>query len=297
MKYKMYFLLRKCLRFAIRVYKPSISRTARITKYIDKNMKGIEVAPYHSPIAPKKDGFNCLSMDIFDTETLLKNAKVDPYEDLSDRIHRIESVDIVSSAVDIEEAINARGELGSFDYIISSHNFEHLPNPIKFLQGCGAVLKPGGVLSMAIPNRRKTFDFARPVSTTTDFLYAYHENQQQPSPYNVFDFRSSYVAGFPDQLQYSNQLTEAYDELKTALKDSNPAYKDCHVMVFTLQSFLLIITECILLKLIPFSILEIEDNNEFEFYVHLKNTGYNQSSESINHHLMNRAKIAARAFR
>jgi hypothetical protein len=51
------------------------TRAALLLKFIDKNMKGIEIAPFHRPIAPKSQGFNCLSLDIFDTQALKERAR------------------------------------------------------------------------------------------------------------------------------------------------------------------------------------------------------------------------------
>lgn len=45
---------------------------------ISRHMKGIEIAPYHRPIAPKSQGYNCLTLDIFDTNTLRERASRDP---------------------------------------------------------------------------------------------------------------------------------------------------------------------------------------------------------------------------
>lgn len=49
-----------------------------LLKGISKSMHGIEIAPWHNPVASKKSGYNVLSLDIFDTETLLKRASSDP---------------------------------------------------------------------------------------------------------------------------------------------------------------------------------------------------------------------------
>ena len=149
-----------------------MDRREQIAKHISREMRGIEIAPWHSPIVPKREGYNCVTLDFFDTATLHQRAKDDPQVN-DTLLERIEDVDIVGSAVDIKSLVEARGELGAFDYIISSHNFEHLPNPVKFLQGCSEVLKPDGMLSMAVPDKRGCFDYFKPYSTTADFVEAY----------------------------------------------------------------------------------------------------------------------------
>jgi 3-dehydroquinate dehydratase len=55
-------------------------------------------------------------------------ATNDPHITAEQRVS-IEDVDIVGSSIAIGDLVEARGETGTFDYIVSSHNFEHLPEP------------------------------------------------------------------------------------------------------------------------------------------------------------------------
>lgn len=50
---------------------------------------------------------------------------------------------------------------GSCDFVICSHVIEHLAEPIGFLADIHRVLRPGGVVLLLIPDRRRTFDAAR----------------------------------------------------------------------------------------------------------------------------------------
>jgi SAM-dependent methyltransferase len=49
----------------------------------------------------------------------------------------------------------------SLDYICASHVLEHLTNPIKAIIEWSRILKPGGVLWLRVPDKRKTFDITR----------------------------------------------------------------------------------------------------------------------------------------
>src|SRR5271156_5510936 len=117
-----------------------MDRREQILKHVTKDKKGIEIGPWFRPLAPKREGYNSLSFDVFDMEALRKKAEQDPATP-NGSVSLIEEVDILGSATDLEDAVAARGTLGTFDYIISSHNFEHLSNPIKFLMGCQKALK------------------------------------------------------------------------------------------------------------------------------------------------------------
>lgn len=68
----------------------------------------------------------------------------------------------------------------SQDFVIANHVIEHFENPIRFLHNACRVLKDGGILFLAIPDKEKTFDRNRPV-TPFDHLVADFENGAQAS--------------------------------------------------------------------------------------------------------------------
>ena len=193
-----------------------MDRREQLLKHITQWQKGIEIGPWFAPLAAKREGYNCLSFDVFDTETLKKNAEgvVD-----NSRVSSIETVDIVSSSTEICEVIAARGELATFDYIISSHNFEHLPNPIKFLQGCEKVLKIGGYLSMAVPDKRACFDYFRPTSTFGSWLEAYTANFSRPTAIQGFE-QASFHCKYSDGEEECSSFPLTKDPKKINLQGS-----------------------------------------------------------------------------
>ncbi|WP_019954877.1 methyltransferase domain-containing protein [Yoonia vestfoldensis] len=260
-----------------------MSRTDQILKYADLSQKGIEVAPYFNPTLRKSAGHDILILDVFDTDRLRRNAARDAL--IPDaRILEIEEVDLVGDASKIGELVQGADVDGQIGFIISSHNFEHLPNPVLFLQGAYAALKPGGVLSMAVPDCRACFDFFRMPTRLADWLAAFHENRQQPSAEALFDGKamgSVYMAqgnvqpgcniatddpaGFlPHQV-----LNAAYD---TYLRDKKEPgeYRDAHCSVFFPESLELLLIDLRKLGLIGFDIVEISETAGLEFYVHLR---------------------------
>lgn len=52
----------------------------------------------------------------------------------------------------------------SYDFVLSSHCLEHLADPIGGLEEWTRVLRPGGVLALAVPHKDATFDHRRPVT-------------------------------------------------------------------------------------------------------------------------------------
>jgi SAM-dependent methyltransferase len=63
----------------------------------------------------------------------------------------------------------------SQDFIIANHFLEHTQDPIGTIRRHLDVLRPGGILYLAVPDKRWTFDVRRPV-TPLAHLYRDHED-------------------------------------------------------------------------------------------------------------------------
>lgn len=268
-----------------------MNRFVELRKFVDKKSLGIEVAPYFNPIVPKADGYNVLILDVFDTVTLRQRARVDP-EISDERIPEIEEVDIVSDASRLLDVVEAKCLSGKASYIVSSHNFEHLPDPISFLQGCSSALAPGGMLSMAIPDYRACFDHFRMPTRLSDWLGAFHRKQTQPSPETVFDHianTASYMRGDKatvgmnigiDSLEgfrpKENHLRESYDKYVSGVRAPGD-YTDAHCSVMFGASFELMVRDLRHLGLIDLEVMEIGPTRGLEFIVHLRKPADNEA--------------------
>jgi len=261
-----------------------MDRVGELLKHITKEQRGIEIGPYHNPLASRKSGFQSIALDVFDTDELRRRAAADP--NLSaEQSQRIEDVDLVGSATNIAELVEAKFSEVHFDYVVSSHNFEHLPNPIKFLHGCERVLKAGGILSMAIPDHRYCFDFYRPVTELSEWLDAFHEKRDRPTPGQVFRHGALHsllrgqIAWSPADAEIATpaELLEISFADWQALTQSSDTdvYRDAHCWAFTPASLELMLTDLQYLGLLKFEVMEISEPNGCEFYVHLRNpSGY-----------------------
>jgi predicted SAM-dependent methyltransferase len=74
----------------------------------------------------------------------------------------------------------------SYDFILSSHNLEHISNPIKALREWERVARLGGAIIIILPNYRYTFDHRRKPTTVQhmqdDFLNATDERDLSHLP-------------------------------------------------------------------------------------------------------------------
>jgi SAM-dependent methyltransferase len=297
-----------------------MDRRTEMLKYVTLEQRGIEIAPWFSPLVPKREGYNTLVLDVFDAARLRRNAESD--HDLpKEIISSIEEVDLVGSATTIAELVEQRDRLESFDYVISSHNFEHLPDPIRFIRGCEQVLKLGGTLSMALPDRRACFDYFRPHSTTADFLESFFRGCERPSGAQVFRQNSLHsrlrrdgrehlifsITDNPSCITPLETLEGAYQEWEAIEQNRDNTYRDVHCWVFTPASLEIILTDLRFLGFICFEISEITQPNGHEFYVHLHNvartpiarcrTVFYRKRASILHRINNEATENSMAFR
>lgn len=61
-------------------------------------------------------------------------------------------------------------EDSSYDFILSSHSLEHIANPLKALNNWKRVLRRNGFLLLVLPDKDRTFDYRRPVTTLAHLL-------------------------------------------------------------------------------------------------------------------------------
>jgi SAM-dependent methyltransferase len=196
-------------------------------------LKGLEIGPFHAPLIPK--GIGEVAYVDYATSDEIRRNWTKPSVAAAD----ILDVDIVWGDRRLAEVVPA-----PVDYVVASH-VEHAPDLAGWLAEIHAVLKPGGVLGLAVSDRRFTFDLLRPVSTLGEVVEAHLLGYRRPSIRQVFD---SYALTRPvDLAQAWNtdltrtlrtvpaKLATTFETVK-ALTDGR--YVDSHCWVFTPASFL-----------------------------------------------------------
>ncbi len=113
----------------------------------------------------------------------------------------------------------------SQDFIIANHFLEHTQDPIGTIRRFLEVLRPGGVLYMAVPDKRWTFDRKRPV-TTLEHLYRDHEQGPEWS--------------YDDHVREYGQLVQGCGEaeLESYVRELKATGYSIHFHVWTQQAFL-----------------------------------------------------------
>ncbi len=251
-------------------------RVERVLETIDRDGLGLEVGPSHSPMAPKAAGFRVHVLDHVDAATLRARYESEGHEAVDTSL--IEEVDFVWKGEPLAEVV---GGEGIYDWVISSHSIEHMPDPIAFLQGCEQILASGGRLALVVPDFRYCFDTYGSPTTTGMLLDAHREQRTMPSSGQVFDYLSRCASlddaiawsagtpGDPDLLYDRSKSVQGYADASAGADFSG----DLHCWRFTPQTFAVILDDLLGLGLIGLAVVASHDTFGAEFWVTLGQGG------------------------
>lgn len=245
------------------------ARERAVFHLLNKKGQGLEVGPSHNPIAPKRNGFNVHILDHCNANELREK-----YKNLGLKLDNIEEVDFVWQGQSLPDLI---GDKHCYDWIIASHVVEHIPNLISFMQQCEQLLKPDGVLSLVVPDKRYCFDCLKPLTTSGHLIDAYRQKLLRPTAGQVFDYYANSVqangnvAWSADNNKGADSLIFSYEQAIANLHKAEQAneYIDVHCWHFIPESFALIIDDLNRLGLLKLRILAQFPTSGCEFYVSL----------------------------
>lgn len=248
--------------------RPVAGRVDKALRHVQKLGLGLEIGPSHNPLAPKRDGYNVHILDHANREELI--AK---YTGHGVNLEAIEEVDLVWKGEALDELIGRRDH---YDWVIASHVIEHTPDLISFLNQLANVLRPRGIISLVIPDKRYCFDYFRPVSSTGDVLQAYLEQRRLHTPGAVFDQFASAATLSGKIAWYAHEqgpiaLVHPQSEILSHYEKAQQSreYIDVHQWRFTPSSFLLMLRELQEMGLIQLAVKDTFDTEGCEFFVTL----------------------------
>ena len=146
---------------------PRARRYARVRRSLaDRHLRGrgLEIGALHMPLAVP-DAAQVRYVDRHDLEGLRRD-----YPELADK--PLVTPDLVADG----ERLGALPP-GSEDFVIANHMIEHCEDPLATLQGFAHVLRPGGVLFLAVPDARHGIDVHR---ERTSFEHVLDDHRRGP---------------------------------------------------------------------------------------------------------------------
>jgi SAM-dependent methyltransferase len=210
----------------------------RIAAGIDPKSSGIEYGPLHRTIMLKSVCANVRYVDFTTREELVKKYLNDPNVDVS----LIPEIDIVTGGAPITEFLRDN----SLDFVIASHILEHVPNFIGWLEANLRLLRVGGRIALAFPDRRYCFDLAKQPSSFHELVAAHLERRTKPNFAQICDHilntcRVSTADVWDGKATADNTPTVRTTPRAIALLETlvdSTAYHDVHCWKFSDAEFL-----------------------------------------------------------
>ncbi len=200
--------------------------------------QGLEVGGLNQPLEVP-DGVTVRYVDRMTVEQLRKE-----YPELCER--KFVEVDVVDDGETLPSIMDS-----TVDFVIANNFIEHCQNPIAMLENHLRVLRPGGILYIAVPDKRFTFDHDRPATPLEHLIRDYKEGPTV-SVNSHYEEWARVVLKLPED--------EAYQHAKHLAKTSY----SIHFHVWTQVEFLELLLYCWRSLHFPFEI-ELFQNNDLEF--------------------------------
>jgi SAM-dependent methyltransferase len=181
-----------------------------------------------------------------------------------------------------------------FDYVISSHVVEHVPDLLGHLIEVASVLKHGGEYVFVIPNARGTGEYFRRLSEESDVIEHFFRGGDRTSPGQNWDYLRKIIKFDGTSMSEKNigafvrhhTDQEAIQDVLRCFKE----YVDVHCWVFNRESFLTLIDSLGTLKLMPFRVSQFADSGHLtadgepvEFVICLKKIDFEIPEEWQNY--------------
>lgn len=248
-----------------------LDRNRHLLAGLTKASKVIEIGPAHNPLVPRSAGWNSFTLDHATRADLIAKYAGDPMVDPE----RIEEVDFVWHSGSLTDAVPPEHH-GTFDAFIASHVIEHTTDVVRFLQFARTLLQPQGAVLLAVPDKRKCFDFYRNPSTTADAIVAYEERRDRHDVRTHLDYglRIAKKGGFPAWFDNDTRPAELLSGLEVAWQMLGyrdvPEYLDVHNWVFVPSSFELMVLELGHLGFLDLRVESLTEMPDTEFLVRLR---------------------------
>lgn len=206
---------------------------------------GLEIGALHFPLRVPR-GVSVRYVDCMDRDALRSH-----YPELAAR--KLVEVDVIDDGEKLESQRDS-----SADFIIACHFIEHTEDPLGTLENHLRVLRRGGILYLAVPDRRRTFDAPR-APTSLEHLVEDHAQGPARSRREHQEEWARLVEKVPPG--------EVPGRVR-ALEEQNYSI---HFHVWTPSEFMALLDHARREEDLPFAV-EIVQGNEHEFIAILRRT-------------------------
>lgn len=206
---------------------------------------GIEVGALHSPLEVPPYA-TVRYVDRMSVKALRKH-----YPELAE--YELVEVNIIDNGETLLSVADS-----SFDFVIANHMIEHCQDPIGTIEHHLRVLKSNGILYMAVPDKRYTFDRDRPVTSLEHLIRDYTQGTEW-----------SKLSHFEEWVRLVNKVPE--EQVAPSVQRLTQMNYSIHFHVWTQVEFLELLLYCRRQLSFNFEI-ELLQKNGIEFIAILRKT-------------------------
>jgi SAM-dependent methyltransferase len=145
---------------------------------------GIEIGALHNPLRVPR------SVDVRYVDRMTVSELRRHYPELERE--RLVEVDVIDDGERLDSIAD-----GSQDFVVANHFLEHSQDPVGALANMFRVLREGGILYLAVPDKRFTFDSKRP-PTPLEHVLADHRDGPEGSRREHFEEWARLVDDVPE---------------------------------------------------------------------------------------------------
>lgn len=236
---------------------------------------GLEISPLFAPLVTKNEA-NVLYCDSVDYATLCEREKHNPC--LLELGLEVLPLDFVWTPGRLLSECSPSSH--RYDYIVSSHVLEHVPDFLGYLYQSRAVLKDDGIIAFVLPNAKGSGEYFRSLTHCGDLVESYFCARSHPSPGIVYSAHR-HCFHFENQELACKGLADVKrchsDSLALDLAGKSVhSYIDAHCWAFTIQSFLDVMQEMRCVGLFDFDLVDVRELDQTktghcnEFYIKLR---------------------------
>jgi SAM-dependent methyltransferase len=204
---------------------------------------GLEIGALHRPLRTPAAA-RVRYVDRMDTPSLRRE-----YPELA--AQPLVDVDVIDNGETLESQPD-----GSADFVIANHFIEHTQDPIGTLENHLRVLRPQGIMYLAVPDRRRTFDVDRP---PTPLEHVLKDRQEGPA--------GSKGLHQEEWARFVEQVPEA--DIATRVDQLEQTDYSIHFHVWTPEEFTAMLEHARREEGLPFEIEQLVPNRH-EFIVILR---------------------------
>lgn len=155
-----------------------------------KEARGLEIGCSFQPLFRRSEGYNVQYLETTDTAGVRARCAA-----AKKPLSLVEEIDFV---FDPERTLaQTVGGAERYDYAVTSHVVEHIPNLAGHLNEVESVLRPGGVYVAIVPDKNFCFDVVKPNSTLGEVLEAHVAKRKAPP-----------FASYVDEMRYASKTKD-----------------------------------------------------------------------------------------